>query len=257
MKKTILSLFVILCASRLVAAISEPDNIIYGRIVIDGALVTAADTTVTVSAVGSSGEIYSTYAMGEDPSTGDFYRLIIPVEAFGPTTVSNVSVIGSSVRVVVKKSSVEVRDYDVTITDRGVVARIDLGGVDDDHDGVPDAWELEHFGNLSTVSATSDFDNDGMIDRDELIAGSDPDDPLSLFRIDDVKSLDDGWCRINWKSAAGRTYKIMTSTNLLSGAWQPMVDGVMATPPANTYEINAGKDAIFFRVYVRDSMTNP
>ncbi len=39
--------------------------------------------------------------------------------------------------------------------------------VDTDHDGIDDQWEIDHFGNLTTANATSDFDNDGYTDKVE------------------------------------------------------------------------------------------
>ncbi len=47
---------------------------------------------------------------------------------------------------------------------------------DDDGDGLPDAWELEFFGDLSQ-GPEMDFDGDGAINVDEYIGGSNPADP--------------------------------------------------------------------------------
>ncbi|PID42747.1 MAG: hypothetical protein CSB48_09250 [Proteobacteria bacterium] len=44
---------------------------------------------------------------------------------------------------------------------------------DSDGDGMEDAWELEHFGNL-TRDGTGDFDNDGISDLLEYLNGSNP-----------------------------------------------------------------------------------
>ncbi len=47
---------------------------------------------------------------------------------------------------------------------------------DSDGDGLPDAWELEHFGNLSQ-GPDMDFDGDGASNLAEFDAGTDPTDP--------------------------------------------------------------------------------
>ena len=41
--------------------------------------------------------------------------------------------------------------------------------VDSDGDGIDDSWEMEHFGNLITANATSDYDGDGYSDKQEYL----------------------------------------------------------------------------------------
>ena len=45
---------------------------------------------------------------------------------------------------------------------------------DSDLDGLPDAWEILHFGNLTTSNGTGDFDRDGRSDAQELADNTDP-----------------------------------------------------------------------------------
>ena len=47
---------------------------------------------------------------------------------------------------------------------------------DTDHDGMADEWELAHFGNLSQ-GPNDDPDGDGLVNFDEYVRGSDPNDP--------------------------------------------------------------------------------
>jgi hypothetical protein len=49
---------------------------------------------------------------------------------------------------------------------------------DSDGDGLPDAWETTHFGNLGQ-GAGGDFDSDGATNLEEYQAGTDPADPAS------------------------------------------------------------------------------
>jgi hypothetical protein len=73
------------------------------------------------------------------------------------------------------------------------VGWINLGGsnlvtvsmqiTDNDGDGIADAWELAHFGNLTTASATSDFDGDGATDLNEYTSATNPRDATSFFKI--------------------------------------------------------------------------
>ena len=48
------------------------------------------------------------------------------------------------------------------------------GFVDVNHNGVPDTWEIANFGNLTTVTATSDYDHDGLTDVQEYQLGTNP-----------------------------------------------------------------------------------
>lgn len=46
------------------------------------------------------------------------------------------------------------------------------GMVDQDNDGIDDRWETTHFGNTTTVNATSDYDRDGYSDLVEYLNGA-------------------------------------------------------------------------------------
>lgn len=48
--------------------------------------------------------------------------------------------------------------------------------VDSDNDGLPDDWELEHFGNLDQ-DGNGDFDGDGHTNQEEFDLKTDPNDP--------------------------------------------------------------------------------
>ena len=54
---------------------------------------------------------------------------------------------------------------------------------DTDADGLTDAWEREHFGNLTAASAATDSDSDGDTDAAEFLAGTNPASAASRFEI--------------------------------------------------------------------------
>jgi hypothetical protein len=50
-----------------------------------------------------------------------------------------------------------------------VPGKVTIPVVDSDGDGIDDAWEISHFGNLTTANATSDYDGDGYSDKQEYL----------------------------------------------------------------------------------------
>jgi hypothetical protein len=57
--------------------------------------------------------------------------------------------------------------------------------IDDDDDEMPDQWETVYFGNTSS-NGTGDADNDGIANRYEWLAGTDPTNSASRMRILDL-----------------------------------------------------------------------
>lgn len=45
---------------------------------------------------------------------------------------------------------------------------------DVDGDGISDNWEMKYFGSLDVAQGSTDSDNDGIPDRNEFLAGTDP-----------------------------------------------------------------------------------
>jgi len=89
---------------------------------------------------------------------------------------------------------------------------------DSDGDGIADEWELENFGSLTNATASSDFDGDGQSDRDEFIAGTDPDNASSRFAVG-VERVPGG-VLVRFPAHAERRYRVERSTtNQGSLAW--------------------------------------
>lgn len=99
-----------------------------------------------------------------------------------------------------------------------------LDGDDDDGDGLVNSWE-RHFG--TDDRQTGDYDDDGMGDLQEVLAGTDPNDSFSNLSFQMVRretgSAPAGagadWSppvRVSWRSVPGKRYQLQ-HTSTLSG----------------------------------------
>jgi len=105
---------------------------------------------------------------------------------------------------------------------------------DTDHDGMPDAWELSYFVDLTVASSNTDYDGDGFIDQYEYRAGTVPTNDSSLLKLLSPETGAASSIIIKWDSATGRTYLVQRCTNLMY-EFVTLHSNVTATPMLNTY----------------------
>lgn len=127
---------------------------------------------------------------------------------------------------------------------------VGLPQVDSNNNGIPDAWEMEHFGSLGVVTDTSDWDGDGQLDRNEYWAGTNPKNPESVFKATRVEQAPVvGGFVVRWFSASNKTYELYRSTNLLTGNFVPLHTNLSATPSENFYtDTTVNADAVIYKV---------
>lgn len=89
------------------------------------------------------------------------------------------------------------------------VVKLDLSTDDTDHDGLPDAWELLWFGDL-TQTGTVDTNGDGVTNAEEYQRGRDPLVPV-------IRASHAPLNPISWSSWPGYFYTLERALNLTNG----------------------------------------
>ncbi|MCX6896508.1 MAG: S8 family serine peptidase, partial [Verrucomicrobia bacterium] len=100
---------------------------------------------------------------------------------------------------------------------------------DTNSNGLPAAWEQHFFGSPVTNRTTfTDTDGDGVSDYREFVAGTDPANPASAFRL--TASLQTNrQVQLLWSSVLDRGYRVHGSTN--GTTWSPCSDWIQADTP--------------------------
>lgn len=211
------------------AGLPAPDNLIYGTIVLDGRPVTATNPTVVVQVRRIlAGPAIASYQMGTSAEAGNlFYVLRLGLESPPVQQASNSQVGDSFFIVVTDPSGIrEIRSF--RIAEWGGVARIDFGpSLDADNSGISDSWEqLSGPGD-----SQSDLDNDKLSKLSEYIAGTNPNEAQSSFKIEVAPDPATEQIIVSFFARAaegigyeGRTrfYMLESTTNLLLAPWRPV-----------------------------------
>jgi uncharacterized repeat protein (TIGR01451 family) len=98
-------------------------------------------------------------------------------------------------------------------------------GADSDGDGQPDSWEVAHgLDILSAADAWMDADGDGMSNLNEFLAGTNPTNAASVFRL--TQTLGGSGLEIGFQSTTGKLYRIERKSELSAGAWEVVTNGI-------------------------------
>ena len=79
-----------------------------------------------------------------------------------------------------------------------------------------------------------DIDGDGLLNWEEIIAGTDPSNALSAFEFSAASRGSNGSFVVTWRSVSNRIYRLYQTTNLLTYSWT-LLTNTTATPPINTF----------------------
>jgi len=122
---------------------------------------------------------------------------------------------------------------------------------DHDSDGLPNSWELLYFNYIDQAVANADSDADGYDNSEEYIAGTNPKDASSYFKVAVADESSSGLpFSITWPSVTGRLYNVQWTPSLTTG-FLPLANDIAY--PQNSFTdlthevVNEG----FYRVNVR------
>lgn len=125
-----------------------------------------------------------------------------------------------------------------------------LAGADSDGDGLADAWERSHFGGLA-ANPGDDSDGDGMSNKQEYLAGTNPNDLADKLVITSYSASSGGTTvNLSWASVATRCYTIEKTLDLSSSSWLDSGLGLITPDGATTTRMlsDVTAPARFYRV---------
>ncbi len=137
---------------------------------------------------------------------------------------------------------------------------VDDGFLDLDGDYLPDSWEREFLGGVST-GGLEDFDGDGFTNEEEWVAGTNPARLDSALWVTDVVWKDGGEMEISWSGIAGKTYAIQFRGSLTEGDWATLsthggIDGIV-TETLRNFLPEGDLGLGFFRIITPPSGAEP
>jgi len=128
-------------------------------------------------------------------------------------------------------------------------------GTDSNADGLPDAWERTYFGTIS-INPDDDADGDGMSNKLEYLAGTNPTNAFNKLEITAFTTTPDGTnTSLTWNSVLTRNYYIQKTTDLASQIWTD--SGLGAIPPAASSITRAFTDTSATNRFYRVEASRP
>jgi len=121
---------------------------------------------------------------------------------------------------------------------------------DSNGDGIPDTWAGKYGFSATSPIADLDSDGDGVSNKREYIAGTDPKDANSVLALDQ-SMRSSGAVTLAWPVAdIGRRYTLYRSTNLAYGTFQVLQSNITGRLPMTEYidGTASNKSSLFYKL---------
>ena len=120
-------------------------------------------------------------------------------------------------------------------------------GSDENFDGLPDDWQRIYWdSNASKWPDTrDDSDNDGALNMDEFLAGTDPNDPNSVLRMR-MQATPQG-VFLNWNTQPGFIYQVQSKTDIGSD-WSDVDVPRFAIEQKDSMRVGLSGFSVYYRV---------
>jgi hypothetical protein len=132
------------------------------------------------------------------------------------------------------------------------VADFRMRPFDEDTNELPDFWERREFGALGITDGKTDSDLDGMSNRSEYLAGTDPEDSASFLFLD-PSIISETEVELRWSTERDKRYMLQSSTTLLNWGIRGIEIEGSGEEAIRSEQIGTGiGDLYFYRILVAD-----
>lgn len=118
-------------------------------------------------------------------------------------------------------------------------------------DGLPDAWQVQHFGSVDNPNAApnADPDHDGLTNMQEYLAGTDPTSAASSLNLS-LASPSSSGSMLQFNAVAGKTYTVWYCTDLATHNWTKLtgIDAQQQSGPVVVTDPQIGAQTRFYRL---------
>jgi len=132
-----------------------------------------------------------------------------------------------------------------------------IGDLDSDGDGIPDWWMLGYFNHPTGQSndnslASDDPDGTGFTTLQDYLAGMNPHDPSTAFRITDISVVNNTDVQVTWTTEPNKTNQLQSTSVLGTNAFWNNVGSVIPGTGSPTNQTDYGSATnnpfLFYRV---------